>query len=158
MGDGARSPRAMWGDLGETLGRVPRRVFKNGYCNADALVKLDDYGAGSTRNNAPSSSSVSRYSRLSGPCRTSRIRCRNSHSNDSRRISSILLLKTMRSMWPVPGISPVRMEPTNTLPFHFGNRSPVYTAIPATAMEGIHVTNGDSNPSRTGYSEMRGPE
>src|SRR6266550_3280105 len=130
----------------------------NGYRNPEALVKLDDYGAGSTRNNAPSSSSVSRYSRLSGPCRTSRIRCRNSHSIDSRRISSILLLKTMRSMWPVPGISPVRMEPTNTLPFHFGNRSPVYTAIPATAMEGIHVTKGDSNPSRVGYSEMRGPE
>ena len=29
----------------------------------------------------------------------------------------------MRSMWPVPGISPVRIEPTNTLPFHFGNYS-----------------------------------
>src|SRR5438093_6005237 len=31
----------------------------NGYRNPDALVKLDDYGAGSTRNNAPSSSSGS---------------------------------------------------------------------------------------------------
>src|SRR6266581_1179273 len=48
--------------------------------------KLDDYGTGSTRNNAPSSSSVSRYSRPSGPCRTSRIRCRNSQSIDSSRI------------------------------------------------------------------------
>jgi len=57
----------------------------------------EGYDAGSIFNRAPSSSSVSKYSKPSGPWRTSRILCRNSLSMDSRRISSVLLLNTMRS-------------------------------------------------------------
>ena len=54
-------------------------------------------GVGSMRRSAPSSSSsVSTYRYPSGPSRTSRIRRLNSVSIDSRRISSVLSLKTMR--------------------------------------------------------------
>src|SRR5688572_30521738 len=81
--------------------------------------------AGSMRRIAPASSSVSRYSSSSGPCRTSRMRWRKSTSSISRRSSSQLSLKRMRSRCPVPGISPMRMPPTNALPFQLASLSPV---------------------------------
>jgi hypothetical protein len=83
------------------------------------------YSAGSIRSTDPGFASVSTYSSPSGPCRTSRILCRSSVSSDSRRSSSIFSLKRMRSRCPVPGISPVLIDPTNTSPFHFGSLSPV---------------------------------
>ena len=52
---------------------------------------------GSIRSTAPSSSSVSTYSRPSVPCFTSRTRCRRSTSSDSRRSSSIFSLNSTRS-------------------------------------------------------------
>src|SRR5882762_10389198 len=51
---------------------------------------------GSSFKRAPADSSVSRYSRPSGPCLTSAIRCLSSSSSVSRRVGSPLAFKTIR--------------------------------------------------------------
>src|SRR6185503_17958746 len=112
---------------------------------------------GSMRSNAPSSSSVTTYSKPSGPWRTSRIRWCRSPSKRSRRMSSSLSLSTTRSSPPVRGISPMRALPTNRLPFHAGILSPVYTVMPVGAIDGDHTTSGCSMPSVTGSAERRVP-
>src|SRR5207237_2608205 len=133
--------------LHEPAGRAPERgvqLVKVLSARRDGRVApaLDAGATGSILTSAAGSSSVSRYSRPSEPCRTSRIRWWRSRSNDSRRSSSHLSLNTIRWSCPLGATSPSRSPPTNALRFQPGKRTPLENLRPGAALDRPRKTPG----------------